>query len=140
MKVCRFCGTTFENTKRKCPACGSSELLQVCQNCSTQYVGNYCPTCGVKKGQREKICPDCQNVYFTNACPNCGYSSVRKKTALQNSRDHTSQEPIRSSRPIITKPMPAKVVSTRKNHKNKKRHPVRQCHLDNDIGQKDTGD
>ena len=78
MKACKFCGTEVENTKRKCPSCGSTDLLHVCENCSEHFEGVYCPKCGVKVGQKGKTCPECQTVYFSNACPNCGYIPTRK--------------------------------------------------------------
>ena len=83
MKACKFCGTVVENTKRKCPECGSTELLHVCENCGEHFDGNFCPKCGVKIGQKGKTCPECQTVYFSNACPNCGYTPLRKTTTEQ---------------------------------------------------------
>lgn len=83
MKACKFCGTVVENTKRKCPECGSTELLHVCENCGEHFDGNFCPKCGVKVGQKGKTCPECQTVYFSNACPNCGYTPTRKAPAEQ---------------------------------------------------------
>ena len=83
MKACKFCGVEVENTKRKCPSCGSTELIHVCENCGEHFDGNFCPKCGVKVGQKGKTCPECQTVYFTNACPNCGYTPGRKAPAQQ---------------------------------------------------------
>ena len=78
MKACKFCGTEIDNAKRKCPSCGSTDLLHICENCGERFEGMYCPKCGVKVGQKGKTCPECQTVYFSNACPNCGYTLIRK--------------------------------------------------------------
>ncbi len=83
MKACKFCGTEVENTKKKCPQCGATELLHVCDSCGEHYEGNFCPKCGVRLGQKGKICPECQTQYFSNACPNCGYTPSRKATVEQ---------------------------------------------------------
>ena len=79
MKVCKFCGQEIENTKKKCPACGSMDLLHVCDNCKTHFDGNFCPNCGVKVGQQGKTCPECGTLYYTNACPNCGHKGNQKE-------------------------------------------------------------
>lgn len=99
MKVCKFCWTEVENTKRKCPSCGSTDLLHICENCSEHFDGMYCPKCGVKVGQKGKTCPECQTVYYSNACPNCGYTPIRKTTAQTSSSSVSTPPP---ARPTVT--------------------------------------
>ena len=115
MKACKFCGVEVENTKRKCPNCGSTELIRVCENCGEHFEGNFCPKCGVKMGQKGKTCPECQTVYFTNACPNCGYSALRK----------ASSEPVHQTvvhkHVYVNSPMPQKTRINVTVKKKKKR-------------------
>ena len=115
MKACKFCGTEVENTKKKCPACGSTELLRVCENCGEHFDGNFCPKCGVKVGQKGKVCPECQTEYFSNACPNCGYTPAKKAQApaeqtvvhkhiYVNQPATVSSSPVTASRKNVQKP------------------------------------
>ena len=120
MKACRYCNVIVENTKRKCPSCGSTELLRICDNCSARFVGNFCPTCGVKAGQQPRECPECHTKYYSNACPNCGYTTIRR---AQQSKSNEFRQPLPSSasgRPGVSRRTDQKTAVKKKSGKKNK--------------------
>lgn len=46
MKTCASCGRRCEDNEPDCLYCGSSLFLYKCPNCSTEFEGDFCPTCG----------------------------------------------------------------------------------------------
>ena len=84
MKICNFCGyRTDDNSVKTCASCGSKQFSYVCPNCSAEFEGKFCPTCGTKHDAVAKICPDCGEKYFSKSCPNCGYNASRRRSANQ---------------------------------------------------------
>lgn len=73
MKVCKYCGTESRDTAHSCESCGSKEFDFKCENCGKVFDSEFCPSCGVRAGEKAKKCPNCGKKYFSNACPDCGY-------------------------------------------------------------------
>lgn len=114
MKACKFCGTQVTNQEARCPSCGSNVLLNICENCNTQFESGFCPNCGVKAGAAKKVCPECRTVYFSNACPNCGYTPGRKPVVQEIVHKHVYVEPEPKAAPSVT---PTQARQTKKKGK-----------------------
>ena len=116
MKACKFCETRMHDDAQRCPSCGSSLFLHVCENCGQLFDSGYCPNCGVKAGQKKKICPECHSAYFTNACPNCGYTPSRKPVVQEVIHKHVYVEPEPRPQPRPT-PTPTQARQVTKKRK-----------------------
>lgn len=46
-----------------------------CPQCGTDFQGNFCSNCGLKRNESTKRCPRCGTEYVGKFCSNCGYSS-----------------------------------------------------------------
>lgn len=56
-----------------------------CQNCGTEYEGNFCPNCGSKGDELQfSRCPNCGAERLNNAafCGVCGYNFIKRKGKL----------------------------------------------------------
>lgn len=53
--ICSRCSTEFEGNY--CPSCGQSTLSKKCPRCSTETTGAFCPTCGYSFAQPENAAP-----------------------------------------------------------------------------------
>ena len=93
MKVCEFCETENKDNATKCSACGGNQFRYKCSNCGNVFdEGQFCPSCGVKFGQKARLCPRCGREYYTAACPDCGYLSgaAGEKTVCTEKKRHTA--------------------------------------------------
>ena len=96
MKVCKYCGSSVQDSERLCPHCGAAEFDHRCEQCGTVFSTPCCPQCGLRAGSKANVCPRCGRTYFSNACPNCGYSALR----AGSSGPVQQVQPIRPASPV----------------------------------------
>lgn len=82
MKVCKYCGSENADSKSVCGSCGAKEFNFKCENCGNVFDSEFCPSCGVRAGQKAKKCPQCSKEYFSNACPDCGYVPTNSQPSV----------------------------------------------------------
>jgi hypothetical protein len=80
MKKRAYCKTISLNESSFCRKCGSTDFINVCENCGNEFNTPFCPVCGIKAGAKKKTCPDCAAEYFSPACPSCGYTGQQSRT------------------------------------------------------------
>ena len=92
MKICNFCGyRTDDNSAKACTSGGSKQFSYVCPNCSAEFEGKFCPTCGTKYDAVGKLCPECGEIYFSKSCPDCGYNENTRKFTQTNTSANTGR-------------------------------------------------
>ena len=124
VKVCKYCNAENPDGAAKCSSCGASEFKYKCGNCGTIFEdGLYCPTCGVKVGQKSKKCPRCGKEFYSNACPDCGYTPNQ---VFHETVSNTSVSTVKTRKTwlwvlgwIFIFPIPLTIIMLRKNNLNK---------------------
>lgn len=46
-----------------------------CPKCGSEFEGNFCSNCGLRRNETSKKCPKCNKEYAGNFCSNCGHTS-----------------------------------------------------------------
>ena len=57
MKVCKYCGSSVQDSERLCPHCGAAEFDHRCEQCGTVFSTPCCPQCGLRAGSKANVCP-----------------------------------------------------------------------------------
>lgn len=124
VKVCKYCNAENPDGAAKCSSCGASEFKYKCGNCGSIFEdGLYCPTCGVKVGQKSKKCPRCGKEFYSNACPDCGYTPNQ---VFHETVSNTSASSVKTRKTwlwvlgwIFIFPIPLTIIMLRKSNLNK---------------------
>lgn len=94
MKVCTYCDSICADDATVCKNCNGKDFRFRCENCGTEFEeGRFCPSCGVRVGQKAKTCPRCGQTYYSPACPSCGYLPTRNAAPAQTIAHETTVQP-----------------------------------------------